>query len=26
VVLVPREVGDWLLHSEYELAMRHCGY
>ena len=26
VVHVPDRVGDWLGHSEAELAMRHCGY
>ena len=26
VVAVPVEPTDWLLHSDYELALRHCGY
>lgn len=26
VVLVPDDLGDWLSHSEQELAMRRCGY
>jgi hypothetical protein len=26
VVLVPKNLADWLHHSEKELAMRHCGY
>jgi hypothetical protein len=26
VVLVPRQLRDWLHHSEEELALRHCGY
>ena len=26
VVLVPDDLGDWLNHSEQELAMRRCGY
>lgn len=26
VVLVPDNLADWLVHSERELAMRHCGY
>ena len=26
VVLVPREVSEWLAHSEDELALRRCGY
>jgi len=26
VVLVPENLADWLVHSEDELSMRHCGY
>lgn len=26
VVVVPKDVEDWVCHSEEELAMRHCGY
>jgi hypothetical protein len=26
VVAVPQDIKEWLLHSEEELAMRHCGY
>lgn len=26
VVTVPDDLGDWLKHSEQELAMRRCGY
>lgn len=26
VVFVPRDVRDWIRHSEEELALRHCGY
>lgn len=26
VVLVPDDLGDWLNHTEQELAMRRCGY
>src|SRR5260370_10899455 len=26
VVLVPDDVGDWLRHSEAEMALRRCGY
>ena len=26
VILVPEKVQDWLMHSEENLALRHCGY
>lgn len=26
VVIVPDTIEDWIVHSENELAMRHCGY
>ncbi|MBF0606482.1 MAG: DUF4365 domain-containing protein [Candidatus Magnetobacterium sp. LHC-1] len=26
VVVVPEDINEWLLHSEDELSMRHCGY
>jgi len=26
VVMVPKESAEWLVHSEEQLAMRHCGY
>src|SRR5688572_25436971 len=26
VVIVPQDLKDWLLHSEEELVLRHCGY
>ncbi len=26
VVIIPSDIGEWLEHSEEQLALRHCGY